>query len=414
MPRTVRASLPGLLLLLALAGCGRAPAPAPAANGDYRVQVWPLPAEAGSLAADLSRAPGERLLLAWMNRTPGRRNALQFASYDADAGWQSQPRTIAVGQSLMVSGADIPHLRATPDGALWVQWLQADPDQAGGYHAVLARSRDGGMRWQQMTRIDHAGDGGEHGFASLWPVGSDRLGVAWLDGPAAPAAEAASAPTRLRATVFDQDLARGPEVELDAHACDCCQTAVAMTARGALLAWRGHAAGDVRDIRVRRFDGRAWGPVVDVHADGWAVQACPVNGPAVAAQGAQAVVAWYTEAGGTRAVRLARSADAGDHFAAPVTVDSGPAVAGQVAVAMDAAQVWVAWLREDADGQTVLVDRYSPDLARRLQRLEVARTRAHGHAAGRPQLVADARGAWLVWVDVRAGVPHLQGAQLLR
>ncbi len=403
-----------------LAACARQPEPPVAvANGDYRVQVWPLPAAAGAASPDLSLAPGGRLLLSWMSRQPGRRNALQFASWSRDGGWQSQPRTIAVGQSLVANWADVPHLRATPDGALWVQWLQADPGNPSGYHAVLARSRDGGMRWEQMTRINDDAGPGEHGFAALWPIGGDRLGVAWLDGRAQGMAGHDHAGVRagamqLRANAFDMDLGRGSDAVVDAATCDCCQTDVAVTDRGPLVVYRDRGEGEVRDIAGVRFEGGRWTPPVAVHADGWKVEACPVNGPAVAARGNTAVVAWYSEAGGEPAVRLARSTDAGDRYAVPVVVDQGAAVSGQVDVALDGDQAWVAWLREDATGQTLMLARYAPDLSRQLQRIEVARPAGRGHATGSPRLVADGGSAWLVWTDVADGVAHLQGAQLVR
>ena len=408
------------LALPLLAACARQPEPTVvAANGDYRVQVWPLPAAAGAASPDLSLAPGGRLLLSWMSRQPGRRNALQFASWSRDGGWQSQPRTIAVGQSLVANWADVPHLRATPDGALWVQWLQADPGNPSGYHAVLARSRDGGMRWEQMTRINDDAGPGEHGFAALWPIGGDRLGVAWLDGRAQGMAGHDHAGVhagamQLRTNAFDMDLGRGSDAVVDAATCDCCQTDVAMTDRGPLLVYRDRGQEEVRDIASVRFEVGRWTSPTAVHADGWQVSACPVNGPAVAARGNAAVVAWYSEAGGTPAVRLARSTDAGDRYAAPVVVDQGAAVTGQVDVALDGDQAWVAWLREDATGQTLMLARYAPDLSRQLQRIEVARPAGRGHATGSPRLVADGGSAWLVWTDVADGVAHLQGAQLVR
>jgi hypothetical protein len=127
-----------------------------------------------------------------------------------------------------------------------------------------------------------------------------------------------------------------------------------------------------------------------------------------------AVVAWYSEGGGEAAVRVARSADAGDAFAAPAIVDTGKAVLGRVDVALDARQAWVTWLREDAGGQTLMLARYSADLSRELQRLEVAKLDARGHASGSPKLVANATGAWLAWTDTVDGVATLKGALVAR
>lgn len=403
------------LALLTLAACGRTPEAPAAANGDYRVQAWPLPGSIGSMAPDLSLAPDGRLLLSWINRQPGRRNALQFNTYTREGVWQSQPRTIAVGRSLVANWADVPHVRATPDGALWVQWLQADTQSPSGYDAVLARSRDGGMTWGQMTRVNNDRSGAEHGFAALWPIGNDRLGVAWLDGREQPAhGDGTHGAMQMRANAFDQDLERGEDVVLDPRTCDCCQTDVAVSARGPLLVYRDRGDDEVRDIALLRFEGGAWSAPKPVHADGWKVEACPVNGPAIAASGMAALVGWYSEEGGTPVLRIARSGDAGDTFAAPMLVDQGKAVLGQVDVALDGRQAWVAWLREDEAGQTLMLARYAPDLSKELQRLEVATLQGRGHATGSPRLVVDDTGASLVWTDVIDGITHLRGAQVVR
>lgn len=409
------------LALLALAACKPAATDAPrqaAANGDYRHEVWVLPAAAGSSSPDLSIAPDGRLLLSWINQTQGRRTALQFGSYTDKGGWQSQPRTVAIGDSLVANWADTPHLRGTPDGALWMQWLQADANAPMAYDAVLARSRDGGMTWPQITRINDDDTATEHGFAALWAEGEDSIGVAWLDGrgkqPAHDEAHEAAGSMQLRTLNFNQDLERGADIQLDGRTCDCCQTDAAMTSKGALLVYRDRSDNDIRDIAVVRRNAGKWSAPVSVHADGWKIAGCPVNGPAIAANGNDAVVGWYSEAGETPALRLARTTDAGASFAAPVTVESGKQVLGRVDVAMDTKQAWVTWLREANGVQTLMLARYTPDLSRELQRMEIATLAGRGHATGSPKLAVDSTAAWLVWTDVIKGVAHLQGARIAR
>jgi hypothetical protein len=284
------------------------------------------------------------------------------------------------------------------------------------------------MTWNQITRVNDDTSASEHGFAALWPRSANTIGIAWLDGRDQQVAQAGgehdtqpkgdahhAGAMQLRANGFDMDLARGADAVLDARACDCCQTDAAYTDRGVLLAWRDRSDDEVRDIVVSRLqDDGAWTKPVAVHADGWKVEACPVNGPALAANGNAAVVAWYSEAGDTPTVRIARSTNAGDAFAAPVVVDSGAAVRGQVDVAVDSQQAWVAWLREDAKGQALMLARYNPDLSKRLQLIEVARLGARGHASGTPRLAVDAGGAWLAWTDVVDGVADLRGVRVTR
>ena len=137
--------------------------------------------------------------------------------------------------------------------------------------------------------------------------------------------------------------------------------------------------------------------------------ACPVNGPSVAARGDDVVVGWYTAAGNIPAVKLARSLDAGGQFAAPQTVDQGEAVQGRIGVALGDDAVWTVWTREDKGGQSLWLARYTPDLSRELQRVEVARLQGRGRATGFAQLAVDGDGAFVVWTDVVDGKPRLQG-----
>ena len=278
-----------------------------------------------------------------------------------------------MGTALFTNWADTPHIMATPDGALWVHWLQKSTDAQYAYDIVMSTSRDDGMHWGAPFSPHDDGTASEHGFVSMWPVAHDTLGIAWLDGRNTGGGghehegHEGGAMT-LRAASYNPQLKRGNDAELDAKTCDCCQTDVAMTAQGPLLVYRGRDDGEIRDILATRFDGKAWTRAHKVHDDQWKMTACPVNGPAVAARDDSAVVAWYTEAGEQPSLKLARSTDAGATFAAPIEVDRGSAVMGRVDVAFDGRQVVLAWLREDATGQSLQLARYTPDLSKQLQK----------------------------------------------
>jgi hypothetical protein len=220
--------------------------------------------------------------------------------------------------------------------------------------------------------------------------------------------------TALRAAVFGTDLQRSGEAVVDAKTCDCCNTAIAATARGPLLVYRDRSDKEVRDIVAVRYDGKAWSKPVPVHADGWVMPGCPVNGPAVAADGDAVLVAWYTEAGGQPSVRVARSSDDGASFAAPLTLDQGEAVQGRAALALDAAQAWILWIREDAAGQSLWLSRRTPDLKREYQRLEVAKLQGRGRATGFPKIALRGGDAYVAWTDIEDGVPRLHGAVIGR
>lgn len=422
------------LLALALVACGGREAPTPAVGAlapetpSERVD-WPLPATGpGSSAPDLVAGPDGQLVLSWVNSREGRRHVFQFSRFDpATQAWRSAPATIAIGNRMFVNWADTPHVQPTADGALWAHWLQRSGEGKYAYDVVLARSRDGGSNWGAPLVPHDDGTQTEHGFVSMWPQG-DGIGLAWLDGrnTGAPSHEGHEAgaghdthtggrPMTLRAATFDAGMRKTAEQEIDASVCDCCQTAAAVTTRGPVVVYRGRTEGEVRDILATRFDGSTWSAPRAVHADAWVMPACPVNGPSVAARGDALVVGWYTAPDGESRVRLARSDDAGDSFAAPVELDAGAEVQGRIAVALDDTQAWAVWLREDGEGaQSLWLSRRSADLATEYERVELARLEGRGRATGFPRLQLVGRDAYVVWTDVIDGAPQLQGLRLVR
>jgi len=390
---------------------------ATAPDADYRLQDWPLPTPEGAAQPDLVAAPDGSLLLSWIEPAGAGRHVLRFARH-ADGAW-SEPRTIATGGDWFVNWADTPHIAATSDGALWAHWLQKSAAATYAYDVALSRSGDAGATWSDPVLVNDDGTPTEHGFVSLWPDGDDAIALAWLDGRhmhgAAQAAHGGGeAMMTLRTARFDAALARSDERQLDASVCDCCQTDSALTDRGRLLVYRDRTAAEIRDIYATREGGEGWTAPRRVHADDWTMPACPVNGPAVAARGSDAVVGWYTAAGGSPRVLLARSSDAGDSFGPPLELDAGPHVQGRIAVALDEHAAWALWTREDRDGQTLQLARLAPDLSRELQRIELARLQGRGRATGFAQLVLRDGAAHVVWTDVTDKKPRLLAARAVQ
>jgi hypothetical protein len=376
-----------------------------------------LPVLGTAAQPDLVVAADGRLLLSWIETGSGSAHALMFASFDGET-WDA-PREIAHGDDWFVNWADTPHIAVTGDGALWAHWLRQSAKATYAYDVVLSRSGDGGKTWSPPLTVNEDGTPTEHGFVSLWPQSRDSLGIAWLDGRNAAGEghgshdEHAGGAMTLRVASFDAALRKSAESELDPRTCDCCQTDAAMTSKGPLLVYRDRDGDEIRDIVATRLDHGAWTLPRKVHDDRWKMPACPVNGPAVAASGMQAWVAWYTAAGDRPKVRVARSQDGGDNFSTPVELDSGLQVQGRVGVAVAGVEVWVNWTREQADGQSLWLARYNADLSKELQRIEVAKLQGRGRATGFPQMVARADVVYLVWTDVIDGKPALRGARLV-
>jgi hypothetical protein len=411
-----------------LAACGHE-TPAPTAQIEATgLQPWSLPAPPGSTAPDLATGPNGRMALLWLNAEPGRRTLLQYAELGAQGRWEG-PLTIAVGNSFVVGAADTPHIAFADDRALWVQYLQHQP--GGGYGVRLTTSRSGGMNWSDPVAVNTDEVAAEHGFASLWPAGGDRIGIAWLDGRDAGGEDehagmhagerhgghddehAHAGATALRAASFGPDLRRDGETVVDARTCDCCSTAFARTGKGVVVAYRDRDERDIRDIATVAFDGKAWSTPRPVHADGWHMTGCPVNGPALAANGDSLVVGWFTAANDEPRVQLARSTDGGAHFGEPLVLDRGERVDGRVAVAVDGNNAWALWLRSEFGGSSLWLARLAPDLSKERERVKVATLKAHGIAAGYARFALRDGTAYIVWTGNDGKLTQLQGARFV-
>lgn len=378
------------------------------------VSDWPLPAPAKSAQPNLSVAPNGDLLLIWIERVASGGHRLAYARQPASSPGWSTPRVIAQGKDWFVNWADFPALQALPDGSLWAHTLVRNGAATYAYDVRLHVAADG-ENWRTLGAVHNDGTRTEHGFASLWPQGEQGLGITWLDGRHTGGGHDdhhGGGAMTLRAASFGPDGAKRTEAELDGMTCDCCQTDSAVSDDGALVAYRGRTRGEIRDILVTRFTGQAWTPPVTVHADGWVMPGCPVNGPAIAARGRQAWVAWYTGAGDAPSIRIAASGDAGASFGPMRQVAVGESQQGRVDLAADAGGVWLSWLEEVGGVQSIWLARFDADLAAESFRLKVSDVQGRGRATGFPRLQLQDGAAWLAWTDIVAGQPRLRGARV--
>ncbi len=328
-----------------------------------QVRELPAPAAPGSLGPALFAAADGRVFLSWIERRDGGRAALQYAVRDGD-GW-SAPRLIAEGADWFVNWADFPSMIALPDGLLAAHWLVKNASTPHAYGIRVSFSTDGGQRWSEPLVPHRDGTATEHGFVSLFPDHDGQLAAAWLDGrDTAPGtgehAHGGGAMTLRYATIgLDRELRN--EALLDARVCDCCQTSAAATSEGPLVAYRDRSQAEERDIAVVRLREGRWGEPGALPADHWQIEGCPVNGPAIAAQGRRVAVAWFTAANGLPRVRLAFSADAGASFGPPVTIDEGNPLGRVDAVLLDDGGAVVSWLESSPEGSSLRARRVGAD-----------------------------------------------------
>jgi thiol-disulfide isomerase/thioredoxin len=367
---------------IALASCRRTPdAPPPA--------VIDPPAAPGALAPNL-HAGGDAVVAVWLEPTAdGHR--LQLSRRRAGA-W-SAPVTVTASPGLVANWADTPAVAIAADGALFVTWAERAGESPYAYHALVARSGDGGATWTALGPLHRDRSATEHGFVSMTADG-DGVRAFWLDGRAT----AAGGPTALRSARVGA--AVGDEELVDDRVCDCCGTAAATGAAGAVVAYRDRGGDELRDIALARHDGDGWRGRA-VHDDGWRIAGCPVNGSAIAARGPRFAVAWYTYADGTHRVRAALSTDGGASFGAPIAIDEPRgqrAPLGRVAIAMTAdGDAIVGWMASARDDARILVRRVAPDGTAGAE-VEVGATVA-GRDAGFPRLAVTGDQLVAAWTE---------------
>ncbi len=327
-------------------------------------------------------------------------HALRFATMRNGA-W-SEARDIARDRAFFVNWADFPSIIALDNGDLAAHWLEREGAGTYSYGVRIARSRDGGTVWDAPVTPHADGLLAEHGFVSLWADGDDRVGAVWLDGRKTAMPDSAREMT-VRTTAFGRSDTRPLETLLDARTCDCCQTSSAATRRGRVIVYRDRSEDEIRDINIVRSEGGVWSAPARVHADEWHFEACPVNGPSVAAMGDTVVVAWFTGAQDTARVRVATSVDGGATFGAPVRVDDGDPVGRVTVVLDDDARPVVLWMENlSADSAAVRVRRL--DASGGMSPAVTVATVAASRRSGFPRMVRAGDQLVFAWTDVEAGV----------
>lgn len=300
-----------------------------------------------SAEPNLHVAEGDKIYLSWVEHVNDTTDALLWSAWMHEA-W-SPATTIATGSDWFVNWADFPSLvKFKTSQAMAAHWLQMSGEGTYDYDIKVSISKNGGQLWSPPFTLHTDGVSAEHGFVSMVPLSNGRIFATWLDGRymAAPNADGhhGSGPMTLRCATFDEEGNLYDEKELDGKVCECCTTAAVEIPGGVLVAYRNRSDEENRDIFYTRLQNGQWSDPKPVHNDNWNISGCPVNGPALAANGNSAALAWFTAPDGDAKVQVAFSTDAGGSFGAPIRVDDGDPL-GRVDVVMpDDHTAIVSWI----------------------------------------------------------------------
>jgi hypothetical protein len=309
------------------------------------------PAGAASSVPQMT-VQGDRVILSWVERD-GSKSALKFAERTA-TGWSS-PLVVVASEHLMVNSADVPSVRALPDGSLAAHWMEEHGPDPEAYDLRVAWSNDG-RTWSAPVAPNRDKTISQHGFATLFSTAAGGLGIVWLDGRATHGDEG---DMQLRAAMFDKTHKPLGDALIDSRVCECCQTSVAIGDDGPIVAYRNRSAGEIRDIYVTRLAAGRWSMPTRVHRDNFKIEACPINGPAIAANGKEVVVAWFTAPNDQQRSYVSFSQDGGRTFGKATRVDDASSLGRmQVALTGDGAAMvgWVEFANEKSTFELRRID----------------------------------------------------------
>ncbi len=393
-------------------------------------------------------ARGSFVAVAWAATTGNRTDAFVAVSRDGGRSFATPVRAndvIGTVRAATESGPRVaigPPVTGKSDPVIVVVWSGREPAST----IRRTRSVDGGRTFEPSVAIQGADMPGNRGWASLSVDEQGEVRMAWLDhrgaaatsgtghqpgavagaggghqhagaartadGKTGNAPAAAEAVTKAQQSGLFFFSGNGPARDLAKGVCYCCKTALAAGPGGVVAAaWRHVYEGNLRDMAfvTSRDGGRTFGAPQRVSADGWAIDGCPEDGPALALDRAGSVhLTWptvvknpaahkavfyavsadgvtvsprvqvsprnrsvahpqivVTRAGAPMVLWEGTAADRGvwtsvrqpdGRFAAPVRV-SGSVYASYPVAALSGTEVLVAWLEHEGTSATVRVSR---------------------------------------------------------
>ncbi len=249
-------------------------------------------------AAPWVASHGRFVAVTWGATLDGKSDIYVATSVDEGRTFSGPVRVNAVSGDGRVGGEIPPRVALyQPAGAprpeVVVAWNAKDQ----GTGIKIARSRDFGATFTAPVSLQAPGAPGDRGWHALTIDAQGVAHVVWLDHRGLAEAKAVTGAaghgsgdhdgvamalkSRLHYATFGARAT--PEQRLAPGVCYCCKTALVATGRGVLAAWRHVYDGNMRDMAFAMLGspGSA-APPVRLSEDGWAINGCPDDGPALA------------------------------------------------------------------------------------------------------------------------------------
>lgn len=343
------------------------------------------PAPQGSIEAHWGLASDNSPLLSWIESMNGS-HSLRY-SIRRNGQW-TEPRTIVANRSFFRQPAESPSVIGFPNGALLAEWVETAEAASEAEYIYISPSKDG-VQWTAPVMANRDKSPVQHALVSVAASGNQEASLIWLE-----ALKGEDDPSQLKRTIVSSDGKVVKEEVLEPDVCTCCPTSIVKTARGLLVAYRGHTPKDIRDINIERFENGRWLPAKILNPDRWEINACPVNGASAAARGDRVAIAWYTEGDDKPRVQLVFSSDGGATFGKPILMNTGNALGHASAALTDDGGAFVSWIEEGEKSARVLA-RFVPASGAAGPVTQVAEGSLQ--SLGYPRLLDAGKETWIAW-----------------
>jgi hypothetical protein len=291
--RTWRLALAGLALASACSSQQASMPSAPAGkNEPTRIA---LAVKDRSNSAPSVAAFGKRVAVVWTAASESGSDIYMSVSTDDGATFGAPVRVNDVEGDARASGEQ--PARVVMNKTIHVVW----PTRVNNHSVVrYAHSTDDGRTFSKAMTIAGDGFSGARGWESIAVGYAGDVHVVWLDGRnaapqhhdhvhgqpmAKPAAGGGPRQDIFHTTWKGEETPA--ETSLADNVCFCCKTAVVTSGERVYVAFRHIYPGSLRDIAVVRStdNGKSFGAPIRVSEDGWQLDACPDDGPALAVDG---------------------------------------------------------------------------------------------------------------------------------
>jgi len=184
-----------------------------------------------------------------------------------------------------------------------------------------------------------------------------------------------------------------------------------MTSNGPVVIYRNRSADEIRDISIVRKVNGHWTAPKLIFADHWKIQGCPVNGPAIASIENTLAVGWFTAANNTAKVKVVFSADGGETFSKPVSVDDGTPIGRVDVVMLSNEKILVSWMENTQDGSEIRGAIVTKS-GKQGESFVLSKTNA-SRTSGFPILVKSGNRIILAWTDAQEDMTTVKTAELI-